>query len=130
MKLVYEMPLFFQNRYGTEEEIDEFCAFICAIAEKKNYSTKVDRIRVFPVFLPEELKQQGLGEEFTKIELKYRIAAMARQGDFDAYQKSDLQGKKTLLMECLIGALREIHKKIGFDIDTFENDLKIALDNL
>lgn len=123
MKLVYKMSLFYKNRYGTEKEIDAFCAIICDIADRKVYSTKVDTINVIPVFLPAELKQQGLGIEFTKIELKYRIASMARQYDFDTYQNSDLQGKKILLMECLIGALREIHKKIGFDIDAFEKDV-------
>jgi hypothetical protein len=130
MDLRFGVTKFFKKRFGTEEKIDEFCATICDAAKDKIYSTKIDRIDFFPVMLPNELLQEGLGEEFTKIELKYRLAALARQIDFEAYQKSDLNGKKILLMECLIGALREISKKIGFDIDAFEDDLKLALGNL
>ncbi|MDD4096210.1 MAG: hypothetical protein PHP22_08230 [Oscillospiraceae bacterium] len=129
MELDFGITEYYKRRYGTEKEIDDFCAAICIIAKRKVYSSKIDRIDFLPFILPEELIQQGMGPVFTKIELRYRLVTITRQINFEAYQKSDLQGKKTLLMDCLIGALREIRKKIGFDIDTFENDLKSALGN-
>jgi len=124
MDLRFGIPKFYKIRFGTEEKIDEFCATICDAAKDKYYSIKIDRIDVIPVILPDELLQEGLGEEFSKIELKYRLAAMARQINFESYQNSDLQGKKILLAECLVGALRGVKKKIGFDIDAFEQDIR------
>lgn len=127
MNFIFKITTFHKNQFGTEEKIDNFCTAICEIAKEKEYSTKIDRIDVIPDILPDELLQQGFGEEFTKIELKYRLVAMARQINFDVYQTSDLQGRKTLLVECLVEALREVKKKFGFDIDAFEQDIRSLL---
>ena len=127
MKLGFAMPAFYKKRYNTEKEIDEFCESICNMAKEKEYSDKINRIDFIPVILPDDLIQQGLGEEFTKIELKYKLVAMSRQINFDTYQSADLQGKKKLLVKCLVESLREVKKKIAFDIDAFERDINSLL---
>lgn len=127
MNLIFKISTFHKNQFGTEEKIDNFCAAICEIAKEKEYSTKIDRIDVIPDILPDELLQKGYGEEFTKIELKYRLVAMSRKINFEEYKSSDINGKKNLLVECLVEALREVKKKIGFDIDAFEQDIRSLL---
>lgn len=73
MELDFGITEYYKRRYGTEKEIDDFCAAICIIAKRKVYSSKIDRIDFLPFILPEELIQQGMGPVYTKIELRYRL---------------------------------------------------------
>lgn len=123
MKLSFRMPGLYITRFGDHPEINEFCEKICEIANKYEYSTKLDIINIIPWILPENLLSDGYGKEFTKIELKYKIGSIARQIDFDLYQNATIEEKKTILMEFLFKTLAEIQKKIGFDLETFKKDV-------
>jgi hypothetical protein len=124
VELVFKISTFFKRKYGEEAEIDEFCDSICEIVKRKEYSSKVNRIDMIPSILPEELRQQGKGKEFTKIELKYKVLAICRQMDFELYQNSSNQDKKDQLRNCLIRALDEVKKTIGFDMVEFKKDIE------
>lgn len=127
MELIFKMPTFYKNQYGTDAEIDEFCEAICRIAKQKEYSTQVNRIDIIPVIIPKELISQGKGREFTKIELNYKALSMSKQIDFNKYQNCILREKKILLVNCLIEALKEVEKKICFNVDDFRKDIEELL---
>ncbi len=124
MNLRFKVPKFYVKKYGADESIDSFCETIENVVEGKIYSTKVDSIDFIPIIVPKHLLEEGLGQEFTKYDLKYKVVALARQIDFEDYNNGDEIKKKTLLKECLITGLKEIEIKSKLNVDEMSADIE------
>lgn len=127
MKLKLRIPKFYTKRYGIDEEINKFCERITEIVSDKTYSPKVDILDFIPIIVPKKLIEEGLGEEFTKYDLSYKLVALGRQIDFDAYYNADIKEKKQLIFNCVIAGLNEVKEKAKLDTKKLVSDISIVL---
>jgi len=119
---IYDVA-YYTKEYGVIKEISALCQDISDYVESKSYSEMVNYIRFGPVVAPKEILEKGLWKEYKKIWPSSKDAAIVVHIDFDTYVNATIEGKKKLIIENLLKAVKSISKKAKIDYTLFEKDI-------
>ena len=119
---IYDVA-YYTKEYGVIEEVSTMCQELSDYVEDKSYSEIVNYIRFGPVAAPNEILEKGLWKDYKKIWLSSKDAAVVVHIDFDTYVNATTEGKKKLIIENLLMAVKSISKKAKIDYTLFEKDI-------
>lgn len=123
MQLNINSPAYFSNEYGIDSEIHWMCREIFKFMKEKNYSEKIETIGIVPIVAPKELIDQGLWKEEIKYDLKFKLAYVSKQIEFDKYNVANIEERKLLIVNNILASVKAISRKGKLDYDRFNKDL-------
>ena len=123
MQLNINSPAYYSNEYGVDSEIHWMCREISRFMKDKNYSEKIDTIGIVPIVAPKELVDKGLWQEEVKYDMKFKLAYVSKQIEFDEYNLSNTDDRKSLIVKNILESVKSISRKGKFDYDKFQKDL-------
>ena len=99
------------------------CRELSDFVKGKKYSDIIDIVGVVPIIAPKDDIDKGLWKEVKKCDLKFRVATVSLQISFDDYIQSDIEKKKSLIIDNVIKSVKVISKKGKFDFNDFKEDI-------
>lgn len=123
MVLNINSPAYYTNIYGIDDEVYWMCRELSDFVKGKNYSDIIDIVGVVPIIAPKDDIDKGLWKEVKKCDLKFRVATVSLQISFDDYIQSDIEKKKSLIIDNIIKSVKVISKKGKFDFNDFKEDI-------
>ena len=116
-------PAYYTNIYGIDDEVYWMCRELSDFVKGKKYSDIIDIVGVVPIIAPKDDIDKGLWKEVKKCDLKFRVATVSLQISFDDYIQSDIEKKKSLIIDNVIKSVKVISKKGKFDFNDFKEDI-------
>lgn len=123
MVLNINSPAYYTNIYGIDDEVYWMCRELSDFVKGKKYSDIIDIVGVVPIIAPQEDIDKGLWKEVKKCDLKFRVATVSLQISFDDYIQSDIEKKKSLIIDNIIKSVNVISKKGKLDFNNFREDI-------
>lgn len=123
MVLNINSPAYYTNIYGIDDEVYWMCRELSDFVKGKKYSDIIDIVGVVPIIAPKDDIDKGLWKEVKKCDLKFRVATVSLQISFDDYIQSDIEKKKSLIIDNVIKSVKVISKKGKFDFNDFKEDI-------
>lgn len=123
MVLNINSPAYYTNIYGIDDEVYWMCRELSDFVKGKKYSDIIDIVGVVPIIAPKDDIDKGLWKEVKKCDLKFRVATVSLQISFDDYIQSDIEKKKSLIIDNIIKSVKVISKKGKFDFNDFKEDI-------
>ena len=123
MVLNINSPAYYTNIYGIDDEVYWMCRELSDFVKGKKYSDIIDIVGVVPIIAPKDDIDKGLWKEEKKCDLKFRVATVSLQISFDDYIQSDIEKKKSLIIDNVIKSVKVISKKGKFDFNDFKEDI-------
>ncbi|MCI8554871.1 MAG: hypothetical protein HFJ80_08010 [Clostridiales bacterium] len=123
MELNINLPAYFKEHYGVDDEVYKFCQKAYIFFKDKEYSDTLHIIGIMPAAAPQEVYDSGKWKEGTKFLGSESAACIAIRMDFENYYKADSLGKIEQTKEMVLTAVKRIKSKSKFDYDKFKNDL-------
>lgn len=123
MVLNINSPAYYTNIYGIDDEVYWMCRELSDFVKEKKYSNIIDIVGIVPIIAPKDDIDKGLWKEVKKCDLKFRVATVSLQISFDDYIQSDIEKKKSLIIDNIIKSVKVISKKGEFDLNDFKKDI-------
>lgn len=123
MVLNINSPAYYTNIYGIDDEVYWMCRELSDFVKGKKYSDIIDIVGVVPIIATKDDIDKGLWKEVKKCDLKFRVATVSLQISFDDYIQSDIEKKKSLIIDNIIKSVKVISKKGKFDFNDFKEDI-------
>ena len=127
MELNINMPSYFTQRYGIDDEVYRFCQKVQAYFKDKEYSDTLHTIGIAPAAAPRELYDDGAWTESVRLIGNKSCAIISIRMDFEEYYHADSVEKIRLIKMIILKAVKKIKSKGKFDYDAFERDFDEAL---
>ncbi len=123
MVLNINSPAYYTNIYGIDDEVYWMCRELSDFVKEKKYSDIIDIVGVVPIIAPKDDIDKGLWKEVKKCDLKFRVATVSLHISFDDYIQSDIEKKKSLIIDNILKSVKIISKKGKFDFNDFKEDI-------
>ena len=123
MVLNINSPAYYTNIYGIDDEVYWMCRELSDFVKEKKYSDIIDIVGVVPIIAPKDDIDKGLWKEVKKCDLKFRVATVSLHISFDDYIQSDIEKKKSLIIDNILKSVKVISKKGKFDFNDFKEDI-------
>lgn len=123
MVLNINSPAYYTTIYGIDDEVYWMCRELSDFVKEKKYSDIIDIVGVVPIIAPKADIDKGLWKEVKKCDLKFKVAAVSLQISFDDYIQSDIEKKKSLIIDNIVKSIKVISKKGKFDFNNFKEDI-------
>ena len=129
MSLFINSPSYYSRIFGIDAEIYQMCRLIEKNIDLKKYTDQLDSIGITPIVAPSAEIGSCEWKEVKYISLSYRIASISLHIDYSKYVSSTITEKKVLIINNVLNSLRLVKKRLkdGFDYDSLENDIQIAV---
>lgn len=124
MDLNINSPSYYTQEYGVDDDIYRMCRELSDIVKEKKYSDVINIIGIVPIIAPLSVIEKGLCKEHKKCETRYGFASVSLQIDYEEYVKSDIYGKKKLIIDNILKSIKAISKRGKINYCLFENDIK------
>lgn len=122
MELNINSPAYFNQHYGVDNEVYQFCQKAHLFFKDKEYSDTLHIIGIIPIAAPKELYNNGEWIESLTLIAKNSCATVSIRMDFEEYYKADSVEKVLLIKKAVLQAIIKISSKVKFDFDAFERD--------
>ena len=122
MELNVNTPAYFNQHYGIDDEVYQFCQNAYMYFKDKEYSDVLHTIGIVPVAAPQELYDDGAWKESVKLIGNKSVAIISIRMDFQEYYNADSADKILLTKKMILKAVKKIKSKGIFDYDAFERD--------
>ena len=122
MELNVNMPAYFSQRYGIDNEVYRFCHKVMVYFKDKEYSDTLHTIGIVPVAAPHEIYDNGEWKESVRFICNKSCAAISIRMDFEEYYHADSAERIRLTKMMILNAVKKIKSKGKFDYDAFERD--------
>ncbi len=122
MELNVNTPAYFNQHYGIDDEVYQFCQNAYMYFKDKEYSDVLHTIGIAPVAAPQELYDDGAWKESVKLIGNKSVAMISIRMDFQEYYNADSAEKILLTKKIILKAVKKIKSKGKFDYDAFERD--------
>ena len=123
MQFNINSPAYFSNEYGVDSEVHFMCREISKFMNERNYSEKIETIGIVPIVAPKELIEQGLWQEEIKYDMKFKLAYVSKQIEFNKYKLTNVNERKLLIVNNILSSVKAISRKGKLDYDRFSKDL-------
>lgn len=123
MQININSPAYFSKEHGVDDEIYRMCREISRFMKDKKYSEKIDTVGIVPIVAPKELTDKGQWGEELRIDMKFKLAFISKQIEFDKYKDSDIDVRKKLIINNILNSVKSIQRKGKFNYEQFEKDL-------
>lgn len=128
MELVIRKPSYFEQHYEVDKEILELNKTISEGITNNgiSYSSIVNHFDIFPVVVPTELLEQGLGTDDIMFTKSIGRLSVFRNIGFDIYMNASVEERKKLAVKCIIEAAwlaKENRKSTRLNAKKFEKDI-------
>lgn len=124
MELNINTPAYFNQHYGIDDEVYEFCQNAYMYFRDKEYSDTLHTIGIAPVAAPRELYDDGAWKESVQLIGNKSVAMISIRMDFQEYYNADSAEKILLTKKMILKAVKKIKSKAKFDYDAFERDFE------
>lgn len=124
MDLNVNSPSYYTQEYGIDDEIYWMCRDLAVYVQEKNYSEAVNVIGIVPIIAPVDALEKGLCKEHKKCEPQYGFASVSIRIDYEEYVKSDISGKKRLIINNILASVKAISRKGKINYSLFEDDIR------
>ena len=122
MELNINTPAYFNQHYGIDNEVNQFCQNVYMYFKDKEYSDILHTIGISPVAAPQKLYDGGAWKETVKLIGNKSCAIISIRMDFQEYYNADSAEKILLTKKMILKAVKKIKSKGKFDYDSFERD--------
>lgn len=122
MELNVNTPAYFNQHYGIDDEVYQFCQNAYMYFKDKEYSDVLHTIGIAPVAAPQELYDDGAWKESVKLISNKSVAMISIRMDFQEYYNADSADEILLTKKMILKAVKKIKSKGIFDYDAFERD--------
>ena len=129
MNLELHPPSYFSTEHGIDDEIYWFLRGISKYFFDKEYSEIVNKVSIMSIVAPDEIIRQGKWQEHISVYKSIECAYVAKQTDYTEYLNADMEGRKKLMVENILGAIKSIRTRAKFDYVRFEKDLLSFVEN-
>lgn len=126
MELNINMPAYFSQQYGIDDEVYRFCQKVQAYFEDKEYSDTLHTIGIVPVAAPQKLYDEGAWTEAVRLIGGKSCASIVIRMNLEEYDHADSAGRIYLTKMMILKAVKKIKSKGKFDYDAFERDFEEA----
>jgi hypothetical protein len=123
MQININSPAYFSSKYGVDDEVYWMCMEISRFMKDKTYSKKIDTVGIVPIIAPEELINKGQWKEELRYDMKFKLAYISKQVEFEKYKNSHIEIRKKLIVKNILESVKSIQCKGNFDYENFEEDL-------
>ena len=123
MRLNLNSPAYHSHIFGIDSEVYNMCSDLRKFVSNKQYSEIIDTIGIVPIVAPKEQIESGKWKEVIKVDIKYKIAFVSKQIDYDKYCLSNIDERKELIITNILDSVKAIHKKAKINYDKFELDV-------
>ncbi len=122
MELNINSPAYFNQHYGVDNEVYQFCQKAHLFFKDKEYSDTLHIIGIIPIAAPKKLYNNGEWIESLTLIAKNSCATVSIRMDFEEYYNADSVEKVLLIKKAVLQAIIKISSKVKFDFDAFERD--------
>lgn len=129
MELNINSPAYYTKIYGVDDEIYWMCRNLSDFVKEKKYSEIINIIGIVPIVAPESEINKGLWKEVKKCEEDYGIATISLRINFEEYVQSDVEKKKSLIINNVLNSVKSISKKGKIDYTLFRDDVTVFCAN-
>lgn len=123
MDLNINSPAYYTNIYGIDDEVYWMCKELSDLLKEKKYSDIIDIVGVVPIIAPKDEIDKGLWKEVKKCDLKFKVATVSLHIPFDEYMQSNIEKKKSLIIDNILKSVKAISKKGKIDFNHFKEDV-------
>jgi hypothetical protein len=125
MNLYINSPSYYTQKHGVIDEIHILCKKISQNIDICEYTDEIDTIGITPIIAPINLLEQGLWKEEKKVRVKYRMANISLQVNYDTFFNADIEEKERLILNNIVDSLLVVNKKLkqSFDFERIRQDI-------
>ena len=125
MSLNINMPSYYTQVYGVDNDIYKMCRLIEKSIDVKRYSDTLDSIGIVPIIAPFEKIECGLYKEVKRISLKSKVATVSIHTDFHSLFSADAEQRKEMIIDNILRSLQYIKRRLGkpFDYEGIEKSI-------
>lgn len=125
MELNINSPAYYTQQYGVDDDIYRMCKCLSEFVRDKKYSEVIDIIGITPIVAPKSLIEEGRWKEHKKCEPKSGLAFVSLQLEYEEYVRSDITGKKALMLDNILKSVKAVAKQGKIDYCLFEKDMGV-----
>lgn len=123
MQININSPAYYSQEFFIDDEVYRMCQETYLHFQNKEYSAVLHIIGIVPIVVPEELYADGKWKEGIRFLSNKSGVVIYIKIDFDQYHNSDSEGRKNLMKDAVLRAVKKVKTKGKFDYNTFEKDI-------
>lgn len=125
MELNINSPAYFNEHYGIDDEVVQFCRKAYLFFIDKEYSDNLHIIGIAPFAAPQEIYDEGAWKESVRLVGNKSCAIISIRMDFKEYYNADSAKKILLTKEMVLEAVKKVKSKGKFDYERFARDFNM-----
>ncbi len=122
MELNINLPAYFKEHYGADDEVYRFCKKAYLFFKDREYSNILHIVGIMPVVAPQEMYDRGAWKESVRFLDNQNVASIVIGMNFEDYYHADSMGKLEQIKEMILTAVKRIKTKGKFDYVKFKED--------
>lgn len=122
MELNINLPAYFKEHYGADDEVYRFCQKAYLFFKDREYSNILHIVGIMPVVAPQEMYDRGAWKESVRFLDNQNVASIVIGMNFEDYYHADSMGKLEQIKEMILTAVKRIKTKGKFDYVKFKED--------
>lgn len=122
MELNINLPAYFKEHYGADDEVYRFCQKAYLFFKDREYSNILHIVGIMPVVAPQEMYDRGAWKESVRFLDNQNVASIVIRMNFEDYYHADSMGKLEQTKEMILIAVKRIKTKGKFDYVKFKED--------
>ncbi len=122
MELNINLPAYFKEHYGADDEVYRFCQKAYLFFKDREYSNILHIVGIMPVVAPQEMYDRGAWKESVRFLDNQNVASIVIRMNFEDYYHADSMGKLEQIKEMILTAVKRIKTKGKFDYVKFKED--------
>ncbi len=122
MELNINLPAYFKEHYGADNEVYRFCQKAYLFFKDREYSNILHIVGIMPVVAPQEMYDRGAWKESVRFLDNQNVASIVIRMNFEDYYHADSMGKLEQIKEMILTAVKRIKTKGKFDYVKFKED--------
>ncbi len=122
MELNINLPAYFKEHYGADDEVYRFCQKAYLFFKDREYSNILHIVGIMPVVAPQEMYDRGAWKESVRFLDNQNVASIVIRMNFEDYYHADSMGKLEQTKEMILTAVKRIKTKGKFDYVKFKED--------
>ena len=122
MELNINLPAYFKEHYGADDEVYRFCQKAYLFFKDREYSNILHIVGIMPVVAPQEMYDRGAWKESVRFLDNQNVASIVIRMNFEDYYHADSMGKLEQTKEMILTAVKRIKTKGKFDYVKLKED--------
>ena len=122
MELNINLPAYFKEHYGADDEVYRFCQKAYLFFKDREYSNILHIVGIMPVVAPQEMYDRGAWKESVRFLDNQNVASIVIRMNFEDYYHADSMGKLEQTKEMILTAVKRIKTKGKSDYVKIKED--------